>query len=147
MMFTLDGVPLLYNGMEVGDASESGDPALFERIPIFWQPKGRPPLREIYKDLIRLRKQSPAFQNDDVVWLRNSDEANLVTFMRRDAKAEFVVVINFSNRPVVGWVEVMHDKEFKQLKVAGATDASDGGLPLFRLGGFDWRIYHRSIAP
>ncbi|MBU6411748.1 MAG: alpha-amylase, partial [Verrucomicrobia bacterium] len=25
LMFTLDGVPLLYNGMEVGDATESGD--------------------------------------------------------------------------------------------------------------------------
>ena len=28
LMFTLDGVPLLYNGMEAGDATESGDPAL-----------------------------------------------------------------------------------------------------------------------
>jgi cyclomaltodextrinase / maltogenic alpha-amylase / neopullulanase len=28
LMFTLDGVPLLYNGMEVGDATESGAPAL-----------------------------------------------------------------------------------------------------------------------
>ena len=27
LMFTLDGVPLIYNGMEVGDATESGDPA------------------------------------------------------------------------------------------------------------------------
>jgi 1,4-alpha-glucan branching enzyme len=49
LMFTLDGVPLLYNGMEVGDASESGDPALFEKIPIFWHSKERPPLREIYQ--------------------------------------------------------------------------------------------------
>ena len=45
LMFTLDGVPLLYNGMEVGDATESGDPALFEKLPIFWNPKERPPLR------------------------------------------------------------------------------------------------------
>ena len=35
LMFTLDGIPLLYNGMEVGDATESGDPALFEKLPIF----------------------------------------------------------------------------------------------------------------
>ena len=63
LMFTLDGVPLLYNGMEVGDATESGDPALFDKLPIFWNPKDRPPLREIYHALIRLRKQNPAFQN------------------------------------------------------------------------------------
>src|ERR1044072_444336 len=35
-VFTLDGVPMLYNGMEVGDTTESGAPALFEKLPIFW---------------------------------------------------------------------------------------------------------------
>src|SRR5262249_44076401 len=79
LMFTLDGVPLLYNGMEVGDATESGDPALFEKLSVFWYPKERPPLRDIYRDLIKLRKQYAAFRNDRVIWLRNSDEANLVT--------------------------------------------------------------------
>ena len=39
LMFSLDGVPLLYNGMEVGDASESGDPALFGRSPFSGTPK------------------------------------------------------------------------------------------------------------
>src|SRR5208282_4387380 len=73
LMFTLDGVPLLYNGMEVGDATESGDPALFEKVPIFWQPKGRPQLRSIYHDLIQLRKQYPAFRTDNVQWIHNSD--------------------------------------------------------------------------
>ena len=43
LMFSLDGIPLLYNGMEVGDATESGDPALFEKMPVFWHPKERPP--------------------------------------------------------------------------------------------------------
>ena len=100
LMFSLDGVPLLYNGMEVGDATESGDPALFEKLPLFWNPKGRPALRDIYRDLIRLRKDNPAFRNDRVVWLHNSDEANLVTLMRADEKSEFITVINFSNRPI-----------------------------------------------
>ena len=85
--------------MEVGDATESGDPALFEKLPIFWHPKERPPLREIYQRLIKLRADYPAFHNDRVIWLRNSDEANRVTIMRLDDKDEFVVVINFSNRP------------------------------------------------
>ncbi len=63
LMFSLDGVPLLYNGMEVGDATESGDPALFEKLPIVWNPRERPPLREIYHSLIQLRRQNPAFRN------------------------------------------------------------------------------------
>jgi len=145
LMFTLDGVPLLYNGMEVGDATESGDPALFEKVPVFWRPKDRPPLRQIYQSLIRLRKAYPAFCNDRVVWLRNSDENNLVTLMRLDSKDEFVTVINFSNRPITGWVEVMHDREFKPVRIAGMPEPPTDGFPLFRLGGFDWRIYHRTV--
>ena len=145
LMFTLEGVPLLYNGMEVGDATESGDPALFEKLPVFWQPKERPPLRAIYRDLIKLRKAHAALRNDRVIWLRNSQEADLVTFMRLDAQEEFVVAINFSNRPLVGWVEVMHDQEFKPLKMAGLAEAPASGFPLFRLNGFEWRIYQRTV--
>ena len=145
LMFTLDGVPLLYNGMEVGDASESGDPALFEKLPVFWHPKDRPPLREIYTQVSRFRKQYAPFRNDRVIWLRNSDEANVVTFMRLDEKDEFVVVINFSNRPETGWVEVMHDQEFKPVRISGLPDAPPSGFPLFRLNGFEWRIYHRAV--
>jgi glycosidase len=144
LMFSLDGVPLLYNGMEVGDATESGDPALFEKLPIFWHPKERPPLREIYQGLVKLRNQYPAFHNDRVVWLHNSDEANLVTIMRLDDKDEFVIVINFSNRPSTGWVEVLHDREFKPVKLAGMPEPPADSFPLFRLNGFDWRIYHRA---
>jgi glycosidase len=145
LMFTLDGVPLVYNGMEVGDATESGDPALFEKMPVFWKPKERPPFRQIYTELSRLRKQYPAFHNDRVVWLHNSDENNLLSFMRLDNKDEFVIVINFSNRPVTGWVETMHDGDFKPVQISGMPEVPQHGFPLFRLNGFEWRIYHRVV--
>lgn len=145
LMLMLDGVPLFYNGMEVGDAAESGDPALFEKMPIFWKPKERPPLRDIYRDLIKLRKQFAPFRNDRVIWLRNSDEANLITIMRLDGQDEFVIAINFSNRPVVGSVEVMNSQDFKPVKIAGLLEPPGSGFPLFRLNGFEWRIYHRVV--
>lgn len=131
--------------MEAGDASESGDPALFEKMPVFWHPKDRPRLRDIYRDLIKLRKQYAPFHNDRVVWLRNSAETDLLTFMRLDSKDEFIVVINFSNRPVVGWLEVQHDQEFSPVKIAGMPKRPTSGFPLFRLNGFEWRIYHRAL--
>ncbi len=145
LTLTLNGVPLLYNGMEVGDATESGDPALFEKLPVFWKPKERPPLRDIYRDLIKLRKAYAPFRNDRVIWLRNSDEANLVTLMRLDSKDEFVVAINLSNRPVVGWVEVLNAEQFKPVKITGQPEGAAAGFPLFRLNGFEWRIYHRAV--
>jgi glycosidase len=146
LMFTLDGVPLLYNGNEVGEATESGAPALFEKLPVFWEPKERPPLTDIYRELIKLRKQYAPFRNDRVVWLRNSNDADLVTLMRLDDKDEFVVVINFSNRPQVGWVEVQNDQQFKPVSFPGMPEPPATGFPLFRLGGFEWRIYHRAVA-
>ena len=88
-MFTLDGVPLLYNGMEAGDTAESGAPALFERLPIFWgnvERRSQFPL--LYKQLISLRRDHPALRRGETEWLRNSDEQRVVSFLRRDGNEE-----------------------------------------------------------
>jgi cyclomaltodextrinase len=145
LMFTLDGVPLLYNGMEVGDATESGGGALFARVPIFWSPPDRPPLRQIYHDLTWLRKEEAAFRNGRVIWLHNSNEESLVTFKRAEEKNEFVVVINFSNRPINGKIEVGNGENFKPVRIAGMPLIPNHDFPFIHLGGFDWCIYHRSL--
>jgi glycosidase len=145
LMFTLDGVPLIYNGMEVGDATESGDPALFDKLNIFWNPKERPPLRGIYHDLIQLRKQYAALRTDRVDWLHNSDETRLVTFQRADEKDELLVVINLSNQPLTGKVNLKNTEGFSPVKIFGVTGSDGGPLPAFHLNGFEWRIYHRAV--
>ena len=145
LMFTLDGVPLIYNGMEVGDATESGDPALFEKLPIFWHPKERPPMRKIYRGLIQLRKAHAAFRNLDVTWLKNSHQDNVVTFLRGDDREQFLVVINFSSRSTTVKVEAASPSEFQPVKISGADEppSLDGGS--LRLGGYEWRIYRRAL--
>jgi len=55
------------------------------------------------------------------------------------------VVINFSNRPVVGRMELKNGGDFKPVPVAGLP-VPPAGLPQFHLNGFEWRIYHRSLA-
>jgi cyclomaltodextrinase len=144
LMLTLDGVPLFYNGMEVGDATESADPALFEKMPIFWHPAGRPPLREIYRGLIKLRKQNPAFYNGDVVWVQNSAPADVVSLVRRDAKDEFLVLINLSSRQVTGSVELSDASGFEPVKISGAPIPAGVPIPDFHLNGYGWFIYHRT---
>lgn len=146
LMFTLDGVPLLYNGMEVGDATESADPALFDKFNICWQPhqNDRPQFRSIYHDLIQLRKQNAAFRSSDVEWLHNSNEATLVTYERTDGKEEFLIAINFSNRPLDGTVELKNATGFSAVKISGLENSGDSSLPSLHLNGFEWRIYHRT---
>ena len=147
LMLTLDGVPLFYNGMEVGDATESADPALFEKMPVYWTPGGRPPLREIYRNLIKLRKAHPAFYNDNVVWLPNTVPDTVVTFQRADDQDEFVVCINLSSRPVTGAVTVPAAEKFKPLKIDGLPPIPETTLPELQLDGYGWRIYHRPLKP
>ncbi|HKQ99605.1 MAG TPA: alpha-amylase family glycosyl hydrolase, partial [Pyrinomonadaceae bacterium] len=107
LMFTLDGVPMLYNGMEVGDTAESGAPALFEKIPVLWQiAERRPEFPRFYEQMIALRRESEALRRGDLQWLRNSDESRIVTFVRRSNDEEALVVINFSNQPFTGFVEM-----------------------------------------
>jgi len=104
-VFTLDGVPMIYNGMEVGDTTESGAPALFEKLPIFWAiAERRKEFPVFYKQIMKLRRDSVALRRGTLEWVRNSDEARVVTFVRRARNEEVLVAINFSNRPFVGFV-------------------------------------------
>jgi cyclomaltodextrinase len=145
LMLTLDGVPLLYNGMEVGDATESADPALFEKMPVFWQPSGRPPLRDIYRQLIQLRRHNAAFYNGQVAWVENTASGEVVSFLRQDAKDEFLVIINLSSRRVSGSVELSSVENFEPVKISNRPNPIDTVLPEFKLTGYGWQIYHRTI--
>lgn len=146
LVLMLDGVPLFYNGMEVGDATESADPALFEKMPVFWEPGGRPPLRGIYRDLIKLRKEHDAFVNNDVTWLTNSAPDTVVSFLRHDARDEYLVLINFSSRRVSATVGLPNAGSFEPVMITGQTKPVDIVLPDFHLNGFGWFIYHRSVG-
>lgn len=104
-VFALDGVPMIYNGMEVGDTTESGAPALFEKLPIFWAiGERRPEFRKFYKEIMALRRGSKALRRGTLEWVKNSDESRVVSFVRRVEGEEVLVTINFSNRPFSGTV-------------------------------------------
>ena len=100
LVFALEGVPMIYNGMEVGDTTESGAPALFEKLPVFWAiGERRPEFRKTYETLIRLRKQHTALRRGNLNWLANDAAADVVSFVRRDETEEIVALVNLTNRP------------------------------------------------
>ena len=146
LMFTLDGVPLLYNGMEVGDATESGDPALFDKLTIFWHPKERAPLRDVYRNLIQLRRDFPAFRSDKVEWIQNSNESRVVSFLRSDNKNEFLVVINFANRPAAAKLDGHNWEGFTLHRIKGQQISDESTPANVHLKGFEWRIYQRAAS-
>lgn len=106
LMFTLDGVPLVYNGMEVGDTTESAAPALFEDVPIRWEmAERRPQVTHFYKSLAALRRAHPAFTRGTVRWLSNEDERRVLSFERISDGESLVVVINLSSVPFAGLID------------------------------------------
>jgi glycosidase len=157
LMLTLDGVPMLYNGMEVGDTTESGDPALFYKLPVFWPiEKRRPEFPRFYRQMIALRKSHPALTRGGLAWLRNSDESRVVTFARRDETEEMVVAVNFSNRPFDGTVEAPPGAAFADVTpdtreplkpgAAGAERAArarTAAPPALSLDPWGYRIFRR----
>lgn len=160
-VFTLDGVPLLYNGMEVGDTTESGAPALFEKLPIFWPiADRRPEFPRFYKQMIALRQSSNALRRGSVEWLNNSDESRVVSYLRRTPDEEALVAINMSSRPFFGSVEVDSTRSFVDVtpdvgpplppdvfELERGSRARRVGLPALSLDAWGYRILRRSLKP
>jgi cyclomaltodextrinase / maltogenic alpha-amylase / neopullulanase len=140
LMFTLDGVPMLYNGMEAGDSTESGDPALFEPLKVLWQmAQRRPQFPKLYAAMIPLRKQHPALQNGKLEWVHNSDEQHVFTYMRRSADEEFLVAVNLSNTPFRGTIKAAA-RSWKEIPMP-SSQLQQAAIPAVSLDAFEFRIF------
>ncbi len=135
----MDGVPLLYNGQEVGDATESGAPALFERLPVYWGIRSRrPEFPRFYSWIIPLRKESTALHGGSLVWVPNSDEDRVITYLRESERETILVAVNLSNRPFTGTVQVPQDGFVDMSAAPGPVS-----LPGLTLEAFGFRFFRR----
>ena len=142
MIFTMDGVPLLYNGEEAGDVTESGAPALFERLPVFWQGvERRPEFATFFHEIIALRRAHAALRQGTTTWLHNSDEDRILTYTRSDGTETFLVAVNLSSRPFSGTVDAAgnySDVTPPPLKQAAVN------LPSLTLDAWGWKILRKT---
>ena len=144
LVFTMDGVPMLYNGMEVGDTSESGAPALFENLQVFWPiAERRPEFLPFYKAIIALRKAHPALQQGDTEWIANADSSRVLTYFRRSSAEEYLVAINVSNRPFAGVVAAPSGQYEDQTPVVGDRKPTAATLPALALEAWEFRIWKK----
>ena len=159
LIFTLDGVPMIYNGMEVSDTTESGAPALFEPLKIWWDAgKLRPEFLRFYKFMISFRAQQTALRSGDTIWIHNSDEAHVLTYLRRSPDEELLITINLSATPFRGTVEcpgswaevkVPDYNPYRNTNGQNGPQADDheAALPALSLNSFQFRIFHRPTPP
>jgi glycosidase len=96
-LFTIPGVPLLYNGQE---ADLDKRLKFFERDPIVWKETD---LREFYTKLVHLRTSHPALRHGieggSFVTLK-TNQKNVYAYRRIKDGSEVLTILNFSKKPL-----------------------------------------------
>ena len=96
LLFTLPGMPLIYNGDEAGAAFEPYD----EGPPIEWNDGGELALH--YRELAAMRRQSATLRTNELRLLHTDRDEAVLAYLRPAASgsADVLVVLNFSAQPL-----------------------------------------------
>jgi len=134
-LFTLDGVPMIYNGQEVCDKARH---SIFGQMPIDWangkteEGKAR---RKFCTELCKMRKEQKALRRGDVVWLDSDAPAEVLSFLRKCGDEDILTVVNVSGNPVKVALKGA-DGVFKPLLSDGAQGDAVSGFTLDAFGYF-----------
>jgi glycosidase len=100
--FTLDGIPFIYNGQEVGDATPTH---WRTRTLIHWSETDNGAAKKElettlakYKKLFRVRATYPALISGDLIWINNTEPESVLSFLRKKDNEEVLIILNLSNR-------------------------------------------------
>lgn len=157
LVFTMDGIPLVYNGMEVGDTTESGGPALTERLPIFWaSAERRPEFPKAFRGLVALRRAHPALRRGETLWLPSTEPDRVVTFLRRGEGEDVLVAVNLSSQPWAGSVGAPAGRPFVEVTPEVPLPQQPGGAaparpvrvdlpPRIELDAWGFRVFRRPL--
>ena len=98
---TLPGIPLLYNGQEVGNNKKL---KLFAKISIDW--KDGIEFRKLYTSLFALRKNEPAFSEGEMIRIPTTNARRVYAFARVSGTNKFIVVLNFDLKAFNGSMDL-----------------------------------------
>jgi glycosidase len=109
---TIDGVPFIYNGMEIADATRHsifGNRYFGKNMLINWSKalteQGQSRFAYL-QELIQLRRSIPALTEGSVKWLDNDQSDSILSFARETEDSAILVVINATDKPVTTNVTV-----------------------------------------
>ena len=157
MNFTLDGIPMLYNGEEVGDTTA---PQQQSHVAIrwdIWKPEtqrrtsiaGQQNAKlRFYKQLIQMRKEEAALTSGELTWVNNSNLDGVVSFVRKKGDEEILVLINLTNRITKVQVDVPaanYAQARDLLKNRALPPSLTADKLSCQLGAFDYLVAKRSL--
>lgn len=139
--FTDTGVPLIYNGMEIGNAAGDVNP----HAPIRWA-DGDPRFPGFYRQIIALRRNNPALQQGTMAWLPNSVPAHVLTYTRTGGGAEFLVEVNLTSSAAQGTVQTPLGSGWREVPIAGMQGVkTHAALPHIFLQPKDFAVFRRTL--
>jgi glycosidase len=94
LLFTLPGLPLIYNGQEMAAEFEPYD----EGPPLEWNDAH--PLVNHYRKLAELRQRTDALRSRKLEVLTTTRDADVLAYLRPSETSDVLVLLNFSNRAV-----------------------------------------------
>ena len=107
--FTIDGVPMLYNGQEIADTSRH---SIFanryygQEFHIDWSNAVTATGRERFKHLqalIKLRHEMRPLNSGDVIWLEHNCPDEVLAYIRKYGEEQIIVAVNISDRSLDIW--------------------------------------------
>jgi len=128
-LFTLDGVPFLYNGQEVADAARH---SIFGKAPVAWangETDAGKARFAFCRKLCTMRKTEKALTRGEVVWLDSDAPEAGLSFLRKSGQEEILTVVNLTGKPIKLSVKGIAGV-FKPLLEKGVTGDAQAGLAL-----------------
>lgn len=94
--FTLDGIPFIYNGQEIGDGAKT---SINKQLYINWTNPPHLENRTIFTQILNIRKSHTALKKGTTVWYSTSSPDNVISYLRQEGNDKVLVVINLSSNP------------------------------------------------
>ena len=141
-LFTLDGVPFLYNGQEVADAARH---SIYGRLPVDW-PNGDTPAGKarfaFCQKLCAMRRAKPALTSGEVVWLDNNAPGAVLSYLRHSGGEQILTVVNLADRPVKIRLSdpAKAPAAFRTLMMESAKRGENRNGVEFELGGYGYYV-------
>jgi alpha-amylase len=133
LAFTASGIPLIYNGQEMGMRKW---PDLFEKEILDWQ-SGSSSVLGFYRRLVKLRQQHPVFFDGETLPVDTNEPSRVGAFARVSESQTAVIAVNCGPKPVEVRLTVPHDlfrhenwRIFSSRQVASCTPQRNTVLSL-----------------
>ena len=139
--FMLDGVPMLYNGQEIGDTSPQ---TIFTCWPVRWEAACLPKAKiwfAFYQKLCQLRRNEIPLNSGEVIWLDNDQPDSAISFLRCAEGEEILIVISLTNRP--NNIQIDLSGEFHPILTDSAKLNASNNRLTFDMGPFGYFVGKR----